>query len=303
MSGQLKPDSVDTSVPNNADHTLLGPDTFAGWYYQAYRLDGGPPVQGPPPAVLNGVTSGHTVTYLYRRLGVTERFREDGDPAHMFQADQTAAVAASGDPYSAPGWVPGSGFTDSGRIYAFVGYQIDGGPPVYTETLPSPLIAAVTAPRTVTYLYRAAAILHIRQIVLDADTGLETPRMGYFRLDNDGQAMPVTGESGVDNYGLTGYADYKLTPGGDNVFTVYDFIPQYYEYAGHIQNTGAAAGASHDNPGSARPVGSAANGQIALDYGAAGEYWLTVYITPRGAPGDYQWGYATNGFGSVNTLP
>ena len=144
-------------------------------------------------------------------------------------------------------------------------------------------------------------ILHIRQMIVTPASGIQKPLVGYFSLSNDGRFMQISGDSGVHGYGLTDYAAYKLTlSGADKTYRVYDFVPQYYEFAGHIQNSGSAAAAGHDNLAGLIPPATAQNGQILLDYSTENELWLTIYLKPAGNPGDYEWSYASNNFGTVN---
>jgi hypothetical protein len=148
-------------------------------------------------------------------------------------------------------------------------------------------------------------ILHIRQVIVSPATGTPWPLAGYFRLGNGGNGMPVTGESGVHGFGLTDYSTYKLMlSGSDEIVRVHCFVPQHYEYAGYFQNSGGAAAGGHDSLVGMVPPASTPNGLIILDYGALqsgsqDEQWLTVYIRPAGAPGDFEWSYASNDFGTV----
>ena len=144
-------------------------------------------------------------------------------------------------------------------------------------------------------------ILHIRQMIVTPASGTQKPLAGYFSLSNDGRSMQISGDSGVHGYGLTDYAAYKLTLSGtDKAYRVYDFVPQYYAFAGHIQNSGSAAAAGHDSLAGLIPPATAQNGQILLDYSTENELWLTIYLKPAGNPGDYEWSYASNNFGTVN---
>jgi len=45
------------------------------------------------------------------------------------------------------------------------------------------------------------------------------------------------------------------------------------------------------------------NGDVTLDFTHTGEIWITVYIRPRGTPGEHQAGVETNRFGTVYATP
>jgi len=141
--------------------------------------------------------------------------------------------------------------------------------------------------------------LHIRQLVINPISPLSRPVMGYYTLLNDGMTLPLTSDSVTPGYPFT---EYTLIPGEDPIYTLTDIVPQYYEFAGHKQNDGpSAVGHPVTNlVGAVLPgPGTAANGSIELDYSATGEIWITVYITPKGSPGNQQTGVETNRFGTV----
>ena len=138
-------------------------------------------------------------------------------------------------------------------------------------------------------------VLHIRQIVLSPLSGLPLPVMGYYALSNEGNTLPLTSDSVSPGYPFT---PYTLIPGDVKVYALTDIVPQYYEFAGHIQNDG-------DDPIDHRPevpgatIDLTANGDIELDYEETDEIWITVYITPKGTPGNQQTGVESNKFGTV----
>ena len=142
-------------------------------------------------------------------------------------------------------------------------------------------------------------ILHIRQVVLSPLSGLPRPVMGYYTLSNEGNTLPLTSDSVTLGHPFT---DYTLIPGDVKLYMLADVVPQYYEFAGHIQNDG-------DDPIDHRPevpgatIDLTANGEIELDYDETGEIWITLYITPKGSPGNHQTGVESNKFGKVYTLP
>ena len=142
--------------------------------------------------------------------------------------------------------------------------------------------------------------LHIRQIVIDPISDLQSPVMGYYTLENGGNTLPLTSDSVSPAYPFT---DYILIPGDNKVYWLTDIIPQYYEYVGHMQNDGEKelpdpGGHPKDKPLTGVDI-ITENGKIKLDYSDTGEIWVTVYITPRGTPGKNQVGVETNKFGIV----
>jgi len=156
-----------------------------------------------------------------------------------------------------------------------------------------------------TYHVVEKLILHIRQLVVNPRASVQQPEMGYYLLSNDGDSLPVTSRSGVLG-GTTGFTMCFVDPSGNDIFNVYDIIPQYYAFAGSFQNNGAGPLSGHDDVTKASivPPTTVPNGSIALDYDNRvidenGEWWLTVYITPERNPTQYSWGYATNDFGTV----
>ena len=174
-----------------------------------------------------------------------------------------------------------------------------GGDYVNTATLKESGKADVKT-NTTSHRLSTDLILHIRQIVIDPVSGIQKPLAGYFRLVNDRHPLQLAADSGVHGYGLTDYTTCKLTlSGNDKIYSVYDFVPQYYEYEGYFQNSGGTAGKEHDNLASMEPSSRTSNGSIQLDYGTKSEYWITVYIRPAGTPDDYEWSYASNDFGVV----
>jgi hypothetical protein len=140
----------------------------------------------------------------------------------------------------------------------------------------------------------STVLLHIRQVVIGTvPSELDVPPISYFRLSS-GTVLSATGDSGL--LGSTVYWDYALLPNGSK-YLVSDIIPQYYSYAGYCLNSGGAPAADHDQPNAQTDK---QNGQIELDYNAAGEYWLTVYIQANANQGEHGDSYATNDFDKVN---
>jgi len=136
-------------------------------------------------------------------------------------------------------------------------------------------------------------VLHIRQVVVGPLDDLQLPVMGYYLLQNGAVTLPLTSDSTTPGYLFT---DYILQAGDNDLYLLTDIVPQYYEFLGHFQNGGDTAAVGHDIP---TIWDSPKNGLIKLDYSETGEIWVTVYITPRGAPGKNQTGVETNRFGTV----
>jgi uncharacterized repeat protein (TIGR01451 family) len=160
--------------------------------------------------------------------------------------------------------------------YIIGGNSVDSNPTYHRAT---------DAPATI---YR----LHIRQIVLERQNStVELPRTGYMRLSNNNIISGITTAAGVHGVGTTTFTEYIVVPSpSDPVITVTDILPQYYEYAGYI--------ATLDNAG--HDPGARQTGDVALDYGAETEYWVTVYIRPRATvPGSYTWSFWINFFGRI----
>ena len=239
----------------------------------------------------------------YHRTGfvLTEQFRELDNETNILFPNRTVTVPV------------GSAYTENpenllAMDWTYVGWRLGSDPTVHPPGTPTPdtIIASVNGADTITYLYKPTPpptpktenILHIRQIVIDPVSGIETPIMGYFELTGGGNSLPLISESGIEGVYVTQFSEYKLV--GDVAFNVYDFIPQYYEFAGHYKNTGTSPDAEHDDSDERILPNIVANGSIILDYSSEGEYWLTVYTKPRGVPSDYEWDYATNDFGSIN---
>ena len=147
-----------------------------------------------------------------------------------------------------------------------------------------------------TYHEWSGRTLHIRQIVIEPLSGLQRPAMGYYILLNDGTTLPLTSDSVTPGFPFT---EYTLTPSADKIYALTDIVPQYYEFAGHKQNDGP----SESGHPTASPIAGAdaatLNGDVTLDFTNTGEIWITVYIRPRGMPGEHQTGVESNRFGTV----
>jgi len=195
--------------------------------------------------------------------------------------------------------------TDNFR-YRYVGYMV--GDEVHLGSAwpgdPGNTVTVIHDDMVITYLYEEIPvfILHIRQIVIDPLSGLARPVMGYYILHNNGKALPLTSDSVSPEYPFT---DYNLIPNDDKVYLLTDIVPQYYELMGHVQNSGELETPVPDGHPTARPLtglittAAAPNGEITLDYRETGEIWITLYITPKGRPGNQQTAVETNKFGEV----
>ncbi|MDR0530976.1 MAG: isopeptide-forming domain-containing fimbrial protein [Oscillospiraceae bacterium] len=177
-------------------------------------------------------------------------------------------------------------------------------PTAVAENIAHAVTDSGTADTNKTWHKRSAGLLHIRQVVVSPNH-MENPLVGYLRLSNGTGAnqvqMPLTVNSGKDGTAVL-YTDYLLALGSNMVYNIYDYLPSYYLYDGYLITTDNG---NHTTANRLRPpptgVG-ALNGSIAIDFaapGCNGEWWVTVYITPKGAPGDYSWRYGTNYFGPV----
>jgi len=169
-------------------------------------------------------------------------------------------------------------------------------PALYENTAHIVYIDAYEENTNTTYHLLDVFKLHIRQIVVDPLSGLSHPVMGYFTLLNGGAVLPLTSDSVTPGYPFT---DYFLKPDTNMEYTLTAIVPQYYEFVGHMQNDGDIA-VGHPT---ASPLTGAdtvtLNGDITLSYTNTGEIWITVYIKPKGTPGNHQTGVATNSFGKV----
>ncbi len=139
--------------------------------------------------------------------------------------------------------------------------------------------------------------LHLRQVVLNYDGSVALPYTGYFKLTNDGtpgKTYSVTTDS--NQYGVeVPFRSLDTTVAAGMTFSIQDILPQYYDYAGYTATGYYSPGAHTDIPASAESPH--------IDFTTVNELWVTVYIKPGSAPGKYDWGAATNDFGTIFPTP
>jgi hypothetical protein len=133
--------------------------------------------------------------------------------------------------------------------------------------------------------------LHIRQIVINPLDGLWVPNIGYYQNSNNGAPLPVTSHSG--KFTDLPFTEYYLPLSGDKKLTIKAIIPQYYNYAGHY-----ATMTAHNTGTPVSPL-TVPNGSIQLDYSENDEWYITVYITPKGGDSPHMDTYAANHFGNL----
>jgi uncharacterized repeat protein (TIGR01451 family) len=272
------------------------------------------PVQHETPPTANAVINGtkivngtppasETFTFTLTQVANANGDAYVGTP---ITTSLTATTNGAGTfSFTVPGLTAGAG--GAAKDYYFKVTETNNGTVNWTYD-PAVKIVKVTvsgtaAPLTVavsgnnfsfTNSYNSTKLLHIRQIVVDPISGLKTPIIGYFKTTNATKTIPLTGDSGIEG-NLCDYTGYVVTPAGDMKFSIYDYIPQYYEYIGYYKNAGAAADTEHD-AFSNHLTPDPGNGSIFVDYTSDSEWWVTVYITPTKSPGDYGWDYGHNDF-------
>jgi len=314
-------DSPYTELLGDLPNTVLGGDPFTGnplkeifdganrWEYVGYKIgtdQEDPVLQGAPdPVVISAVWSDVNIIYCYEKkeanttdVTVTERFRELGNTGHVLAGDvinkeKKGSVFAGARPGSFTEGTPPDDVT-----YTYWGYQIDGETPVEGA------FPGITAdgPRTVTYLYYPSGsppfegfILHLRQVVLDPAVGLQIPYAGYFNLINNGLSRNITTDSNTDDNDPPFRKMFVTIDDADRVLDINDVIPQYYKYAGFAATETEPDAMSPHVP----PAGSGPYAAARVDFTSESEWWVTVYITPNGFTGLYEWGFKTNDFGVI----
>ena len=149
------------------------------------------------------------------------------------------------------------------------------------------------------YMESSTVLLHVRQVVLDPNSDVSLPLMGYLRLVDDTAQLqlPATCFSGT-NDSTDPYSDYLLSADADPEYSVFLIVPQNYSFAGSLVTN--ESGLPHDKIHLDDPA-TAPNGQILLNFSDDGELWLTLYIKPiNDPPRDYSDSYATNDFGNIS---
>lgn len=298
-------DENDTFTPTAVDNTISSGTPARDYIYYGYQIDGGTPhvdADNPPVPDPFTVTSDVTITYLYRTAyTITLQYHDIASPYTTLQTDHSLAVM-SGESLILPTLPPAElpmAIAHEGYYYDYTGkYKIDNDSAA--EQIESTPINDIYDDLTVIILYTkgsaSAMRLHIRQIAIDRSGGRpEAPVTGYhlYRF-GDGAQTGITSPSGIEGADAPAYTHYIVKPeSGSPAVTIETIIPQFYEYAGFIATTTDVA---HD-------PGARQSGAISLDYAAAQDYYVTVYISPNGGDGPYSWDARTNLFGTIEASP
>jgi len=316
-----------TQLQGDIPNTVVGGETFTGtplaeifdgtnrWEYVGYKVGSDLELmeaddsvqQGDPPhdVIIANVAGDNFLIYCYvkkevsTQVTITERFREKDNTSNILDTvnDGRTTNVNLNDPFS--GSNPNT-LEKNGVTYTYWGYQIDSEEPIEGAFVGLP---ASDGPHTVTYLYAPPVIgtkvLHVRQVVIDPVSDILFPQMGYFRLNNGPLALPVTGPSGANTATLP-FASYTVTLDGGDLYSVFDFIPQYYEYAGYKTTPGGVEPNDHNK---ANMLTNFGNGLFMVDFSADNEWWITVFIKPTKNTGDYDWSWRTNDVGTVYSAP
>ncbi|MCL2512539.1 MAG: VWA domain-containing protein [Oscillospiraceae bacterium] len=152
-----------------------------------------------------------------------------------------------------------------------------------------------------TWHYMDKFRIHVRQIVIDPITGVPLPFTGYFTLTSGSDVTGVTGRSGLLGEGVE-FTDYYVFVDIDGLMHIYDIIPQNYEFIGSYANGGSAADPDHESDASIVPGSVTANGSIVANYNDEGEWWVTVYISPKESGGDNYTSEAINEVGELGDV-
>jgi bacterial surface protein 26-residue repeat len=259
-------------------------------YANAFKVDGGTQQTGNPGVV---PAPCEITLYFETKYVITEKFHDaDGN-----QIDATgcpdniyANIEAGADFYSLNNSL--EEIPNTIGNYEYIGYRIGTDKSELKTGKPSPVFEDVMADATVIYVYeKKVNIIHVRQVVVEPQIGVEVPGTGYIKLNAGTKQLPITVKSGTSL--STDFTPYILLADYGDEVDVIDLIPQYYQLAGYKANSGTAAvehDQAHMTPG----------GDISIDFSADGEWWVTVFIKPTtGNPGDYQWGEITNNVGKV----
>jgi len=300
--------------------TVLGGDTFVGdppmeildgswkWTYVGYRIgdfgdaqlleiNGEPNPEYVDPTIPL-ISGNETIVYLYEkegidfRVSIIERFREKDNTGHILQDNVTYSDLLRDSAFSGNYSISITPADEETR-YIYWGYQIDGEAPVQ-----GPFTGiTLDRPYTITYLYEAQTksdyVLHIRQIVIDPNSEVPLPDMGYFTMTGDDTTLSLTGDSGVDGLYVTDFTTYKI-PVEDMSYVIKDIVPQNYEYLGYVVTE--SDGLDHDSA-------DMITGTITVVYDSTtNEYYITIYITPRNPGGDHDESRITNSVGKVMSI-
>ena len=169
------------------------------------------------------------------------------------------------------------------------------------------------------------ALLHIRQVVLDASNEIVVPTVGYFEVRNllFDQTNPMnppvldpdylatfTGKSGSDisnNEFTSVVVPTSHIPNLADQLEITVVVPEFYQYLGYWCTTEEA------DPGGAFHLTNTDYIDLPLDIfkgevNDVGEYWITMFIKPNvddndniKTPQPYSWDYKKNDLGKIKT--
>lgn len=170
------------------------------------------------------------------------------------------------------------------------------------------------------------ALLHIRQVVLDASNEIVVPTVGYFEVrnllfDQDDPMNPpnldpdylatFTGKSGSDisnNEFTSVVVPTSHIPNLADQLQITVVVPEFYQYLGYWCTTEEA------DPGGAFHLTNTDYIDLPLDIfkgevNDVGEYWITMFIKPNvddndniKTPQPYSWDYKKNDLGKIKTI-
>jgi len=169
----------------------------------------------------NGITYLSNTTYHTSvKQTVTEYFREFGNETHVLDSsrDGNEIKVSSGHPYQPAEGTPPATITKGGVTYYYFGYRVGSGRIIYQphELLPSTLIASVTSPLTVTYLYMPAPAknAYINSSVV-AENGTETNPVVVKKNDEITYAIDVVNAKDESlTYDVLFLVDWSNSMGG-----------------------------------------------------------------------------------------
>lgn len=142
-------------------------------------------------------------------------------------------------------------------------------------------------------------ILHIKQVILAANTELPIPTIGYHQLrqvaeDDNNKVLSITptiSPSGIQATTLTSKKVTFLLESDKAKTFVETMIPTYYQYDG-FNVTDVDIPHLEDNRDKQNP--------LLLDYAKKSEYWVTVYLKPTtNLPRPYSWEYQSMTIGEI----
>ncbi|MCL2300303.1 MAG: MucBP domain-containing protein [Firmicutes bacterium] len=221
-------DADQSFVLSPGDPFNLGaPPPIPGWIYFACEVDRGTIIPGQPPAdpIFTNIDANHVIILQYIPQGVVvEQFRELDDIARELAPNRIVKLPSS-NIYTPDSWVPPAEiYVDGAHIYLYQGYQINGGPVVYTVHSGTPRPMNGVGPGdTVTYLYKNTAL----QIVTER-----------FRIWGDTTGIELAQDNGVP-VAPGGAFTPGVTPNSTVPPEAFLYEGRIYRYAGYSLNGGA----------------------------------------------------------------